>query len=96
LERKKLQRAAKSEAIDMSGDFMDSVSDRFNRMTMAIALAEEFTTNPQLNSSGHVVTMIHRKWMPELELRLRRHGWRIGSIKDFGLVKIVTLVDNYR
>lgn len=70
--------------------------DRFDRMTMALALCEEFTQQVTLHSEGHITVLVHEKWVLSLEDRLRKHGWRYRKTVKWGPFRIVAAVDSYR
>lgn len=63
---------------------------------MAMALCEEFCHKVALRIDGRLVAMCHRKWTLALEVRLRRHGYRISRTKPFGPFDILTVVDSFR
>jgi hypothetical protein len=76
-------------------DEIEYDGDRINRLTSAIALAEEFTAAGlvRLNSDGSIRLMIHQQWILELHDRLLAIGWKISGCAIQGPIKVLTLVD---
>jgi hypothetical protein len=87
-----LQRDAKMNKEKMS-------EQKFNRLTAALAIAEEFSV-PQkieLREDGRIVAVIHEHWLPELELRLRQIHWRFIHVSPrVGPFRVLALVDSWR
>jgi hypothetical protein len=69
---------------------------KFSRLTAALSVCEEFSHQVRLHDAPKIVTMIHKKWIRELELRLNQVGWRLIDLRSFGPLRIVTAVDRYR
>jgi hypothetical protein len=69
---------------------------KLNRLTMALAICEEFARKVELTPGGRIVVMIHEHWMFDLENRLRQCNWRFIRIAEVGPFRILTLVDSFR
>jgi hypothetical protein len=70
---------------------------KLNRLTDALAIAEEFSGWVRLNESGRIVVVLHERWLKEFELRLRQIHWRFIHISPrIGSFRILALVDSWR
>ncbi len=72
------------------------MTDRYDRLTTAVALCEEFSHHVRLLHNGRLVVLLHDKWRLELEDRLRLCGFRFSSIRAMGPLQVVTVVDRFR
>jgi hypothetical protein len=70
---------------------------KLNRLTMALAIAEEFSNTVELTEEARIVVMIHEHWLKEFELRLGQIHWRFIHVsKAVGPFKVLALVDKFR
>jgi hypothetical protein len=71
-------------------------TDKFERLTNAFAVCEEFCYSATMNGDGKIVVFVHEKWRSEMERILKRCGFRCTLTKPWGPFRILTLVDSYR
>ncbi len=67
-----------------------------DRLDAASALCEEFSGLHLPFWEGRIVLLIHRKWLDELEHRLRQIGFRFIRVVPRGLFRVVSVIDMYR
>jgi hypothetical protein len=71
--------------------------EKLNRLTMALAIAEEFSNKVELHDDARIIVLIHDHWLKEFELRLGQIHWRFIHVsKALGPFKVLSLVDSWR
>jgi nuclear transport factor 2 (NTF2) superfamily protein len=76
-------------------------AERYERMTMAIALCEEFSFHVTFalieyedgNEVPAITVFLHKKWADELEYRLYKVGWVFGRVVPWSCFRVLTVVD---
>lgn len=70
---------------------------KLNRLTVALALAEEFGFAVRLSEDARIILVVHDRVKRELENRLRQINWRFIHVgRKIGKFRVIALVDSFR